>query len=230
MGILSCQVEGRSTQWCLYLNTQALIIFAKFPRAGSVKTRLGEAIGMPQAAEIYTLFAEHAYTLGKQLLEMGSKVYVFYDPAASEDEMRTWVGPLFQLSPQKGETLGDRMRNAFEVTFAEGSKRTIIIGTDVPELDFLTLERAFETLGQHDVVIGPSTDGGYYLLGMYAPTKELFDGMAWSSETVCHETIRRLRRLNLSFAQLNELADIDTITDYNAYQDRMRTLKHQLGS
>ncbi len=146
---------------------------------------------------------------------------MFYDPGARADAVRTWIGPLFQLSTQQGEKLGDRMRKAFEVTFAEGSKRTIIIGTDVPELDFPTLECAFETLVRHDVVIGPSNDGGYYLLGMNAPVKELFDGVAWSSETVYRETIRRLHRLNLSFAQLNELADIDTITDYKAYQDRM---------
>lgn len=211
------------------MNTQALIIFAKFPRAGAVKTRLGEAIGMQQAAEAYALMAEQAFALGKQLLELRSKVHVFHDPAASADEMRAWVGPLFQLSPQEGETLGDRMRNAFDVTFAEGSKRTIIIGTDVPELDFPTLAYAFEALGRNDVVIGPSTDGGYYLLGMNAPTRELFDGVAWSSETVCHETIRRLQRLKISFTRLSELADIDTITDYKAWQDRMRSLKHRPG-
>ncbi len=203
------------------------MIFAKLPRAGDVKTRLGEAIGMQEAAEIYKQFAEHAFTLGKQLLEMGGRVHVFYDPAASEDAIRTWVGPLFQLSPQHGERLGDRMRNAFEVTFAEGLKRAVIIGTDVPELDLLTLERAFETLARHDVVIGPSSDGGYYLLGMNAPTKELFDGVTWSSATVYPETIRTLHRLNLSFAQLNELADIDTITDYKAYQDRVRNMKRR---
>lgn len=207
------------------MSNQALIIFAKLPRAGDVKTRLGEAIGMQEAAEIYKHFAEHAFTLGQQLLEKETKVYVFYDPAASLDEMRSWVGPLFQLIPQEGTTLGDRMLHAFEVTFAEGSKRTVIIGTDVPELDILTLERAFSALGDYDIVIGPSSDGGYYLLGMNAPTRELFDGVAWSSETVYHENIQRLHRLNLSFAELDKLADIDTIADYKAYQDRMRNVK-----
>jgi len=207
------------------MSIQALIIFAKLPRAGDAKTRLGEVIGMQEAAEIYRHFAEHAFTLGKQLLEKESKVYVFYDPAASADEMRTWVGPLFHLIPQEGTTLGDRMHHAFEVTFAEGSERTVIIGTDVPELDLLTLEQAFNALSHQDAVIGPSSDGGYYLFGMNAPTKELFDGVAWSSEKVYHETIQRLRRLNLSFAQFDKLADIDTITDYKAYQDRMRNVK-----
>ncbi|MFN0158013.1 MAG: TIGR04282 family arsenosugar biosynthesis glycosyltransferase [Bacteroidota bacterium] len=209
------------------LTTQALIIFAKLPRAGHVKTRLGKAIGMSAAAEIYKLFAEHAFTLGRQLLKKEIKVYVFYDPPASVDEVRTWVGPLFRLIPQEGTTLGDRMRRAFEYTFATGSSRTIIIGTDVPELDLLTLESAFVRLGKDDVVVGPSSDGGYYLLGMNAPTKELFDGVHWSSESVFHETIERLHRLNLSFAELAELADIDTISDYRAYQDRTRDVKHR---
>ncbi len=207
------------------LTTQALIIFAKLPRAGDVKTRLGEAIGMQEAARIYQCFAEHAFSLGRELLEKECKVYVFYGPAASVDEMRTWVGPLLRLIPQEGMTLGDRMHHAFEVTFAEGSKRSVIIGTDVPELDLLTLEQAFNSLSHQDAVIGPSSDGGYYLLGMNAPTKELFDDVAWSSETVYHETIQRLSRLNLSFAQFDELADIDTIADYKAYQDRMRNVK-----
>jgi hypothetical protein len=152
---------------------------------------------------------------------------VFYEPHANVDEMRAWIGPLLHLIPQEGTTLGGRMRHAFELTFAEGSKHTVIIGTDVPELDLLTLERAFVALGQHDVVIGPSSDGGYYLLGMNAPTRELFDGVVWSSETVYHDTIQRLHSLHLSFAQLNELADIDTITDYKAYLDRTQDVKHR---
>jgi rSAM/selenodomain-associated transferase 1 len=116
------------------------------------------------------------------------------------------------------------MRHAFEVTFAEGSERTVIIGTDVPELEVPTIEQAFSTLFSHDVVIGPSTDGGYYLLGMNTPTRELFDGIVWSSSTVFRDTLQRIQRLHLSFAQLDELADIDTSADYDAYLIRKREM------
>jgi uncharacterized protein len=204
------------------ISSQALVIFARLPRKGDVKTRLGKSIGMHKSAELYRLFAEHAFTLGRQLLVAGSTVYVFYDPGANADEMRAWVGPSLLLVPQEGATLGDRMRRAFDVTFAEESKQTIIIGTDVPELDLLTIERGYDALHHHDAVIGPASDGGYYLLGMNAPTKELFDGIAWSSGTVYRDTVEHLRRLNLSFCQLNELADIDTISDYEAYLGRMQ--------
>lgn len=207
------------------MSQQALIIFAKFPRPGEVKTRLGENLGMKEAAEVYRTFAEHAFSLGHQLLATGKKIYVFYEPRAGADQMRSWVGPSFHLASQKGETLGDRMRDAFEQTFAQGSARTVIIGTDVPELDAGILERAFDALLDHDAVIGPSTDGGYYLLGMNAPVKEVFDGLVWSAATVYHETLDRFRRLRLSFTELNELADIDTMADYNAYRERTGGIK-----
>ncbi len=208
------------------MSAQTLIIFAKLPRPGEVKTRLGQTVGMREAAEIYRLFAEHAFTLGRQLLERGSRVYVFHDPGSTADEMREWVGPLFHLVSQEGATLGDRMHRAFEHTFGEGSKHTVLIGTDVPELDLATLERAFDGLIHCDVVLGPSSDGGYYLIGMSTPAGELFDGVRWSSETVYLETKQRLQGLNLSFTELNVLDDIDTIADYKAYQERIRNAKH----
>lgn len=108
------------------MSIQALIIFAKLPRAGGVKTRLGQVIGMQKAAEIYREFAEHAFVLGRELLETGRKVHVFYEPCANVDEMSAWVGPLLHPIPQEGTTLGDRMRRAFEYTFAEGSTRSVI--------------------------------------------------------------------------------------------------------
>lgn len=208
------------------MNDQALIIFAKLPRPGEVKTRLGEAIGIHAAAEIYRQFAEHAFRLGRQVLTTGRRVYVFHDQRVNTEEVRSWVGPVFHVLAQEGASLGDRMQNAFNRTFGKGAGRAVIIGTDVPELDLVTLEHAFDALSAHDVVIGPASDGGYYLLGMKAPTKELFDGIVWSSGMVLHDTHLRLRRLHLSFVQLQELADIDTVTDYNAYLERRNKKPH----
>jgi len=145
------------------------------------------------------------------------------------DEMRAWVGPSLPLISQEGTALGERMRRAFDRTFEDASHQAVIIGTDVPELDLPTITRAFRALGHHDVVIGPSSDGGYYLLGMNAPTKDLFEGITWSSESVYRDTVRQLHRLNLSFAQLDELADIDTITDYRAYLGRVQVGKDHPG-
>lgn len=200
-----------------------LVIFARMPRPGKVKTRLGQAIGMEQAAEIYKGFAEHAFALGRQLREHGSVVHVFYDPDGSRDEMIEWVGANVDLVPQEGATLGDRMRHAFDTAFNRGSRRTVIIGTDVPELNSHLLNEAFLALADHDIVIGPSRDGGYYLIGMKPPTKEVFEGIAWSSADVLSATLTHIHRLNLSLVQLSGLADIDTAEEYDAYLRRINT-------
>jgi rSAM/selenodomain-associated transferase 1 len=202
---------------------KALVIFARMPRPGEVKTRLGQALGMERAAELYKSFAEHAFTIGRTMREKGSAVYVSYNPGAHREDMIAWVGREVHLVPQEGKTLGDRMHNAFDITFSEGSARTVIIGTDVPELNVQTIEQAFHTLDSNDVVLGPSTDGGYYLIGMKPPTKEVFEGIRWSSADVFSGTLLHIHRLNLSLAQLPVLADIDTMQDYEAYLRRIGT-------
>jgi glycosyltransferase A (GT-A) superfamily protein (DUF2064 family) len=105
----------------------------------------------------------------------------------------------------------------------EGAGRSVIIGTDVPELEAATVIDAFDRLDSHDVVIGPSTDGGYYLLGMNRPTKEIFKGIKWSTDSVYRESIKRLDLLSLSYSVLPELADIDTKGDYARYLRRQRS-------
>jgi hypothetical protein len=204
------------------MNHSALIIFAKFPRAGEVKTRLGKSIGMEKAVEVYKQFAEHAFSLADELHSEGVRVYIFYAPGATENDLKKWVGRSFRFIEQRGNSLGERMKNAFDTTFADGAARAVIIGTDVPELDAATIRSAYETLSTHDVVIGPSTDGGYYLLGMNALTKPLFDGVTWSVETVLQHTLATVQSLNLSYQLLPQLSDIDTENDFRDYLKRCK--------
>jgi hypothetical protein len=198
----------------------ALIIFARLPRAGEVKTRLGSIVGMGKAALIYAELARHAFELGREMRAKGISVYLYYDPLGDLDSVKKWVGAPFRYMPQQGKTLGERMFRAFAQTFNEGASRSVIIGTDVPELDDAIVANAYEQLRRYDVVIGPSTDGGYYLLGMHAPVKSLFDGIAWSTSTVLRDTLTRAEHLRLSVAQLEPLADIDHHDDYAAYLHR----------
>jgi rSAM/selenodomain-associated transferase 1 len=202
------------------MNHSALIIFAKLPRAGEVKTRLGRSIGMEKASAVYRQFAEHTFTLADGLHSPDIRVYIFYAPGASEEEIREWVGREFVFVEQRGNTLGDRMKNAFDTTFADGATQTIIIGTDVPELNVDVIRSAYTMLSTHDIVIGPSTDGGYYLLGMNATTKDVFDGITWSVETVLHQTLAKLHSLMLSHQLLPSLSDIDTEEDFRDYRRR----------
>ena len=112
------------------------------------------------------------------------------------------------------------MSAAFASAFRDGAAKAVIIGTDVPELDAATAHRAFDLLTEHDAVVGPTVDGGYYLLGMKRPGLDLFTGVPWSSKAVLEKTIGLLRRKSASFATLPEVADIDTEDDYLKYVER----------
>ena len=201
---------------------KALIIFARLPKPGQVKTRLGEKLGMERASEVYASFARHALGLGESVNGVGVKVYLFYDPIASGEEVQAWVNHPFIFLPQEGTDLGERMKNAFEQTFSDGAGSTVIIGTDVPDLNETIIQNAFNHLEAHDAVIGPSTDGGYYLLGMKAPGRNLFDGVQWSTGSVFGETLTRLHELQASYFILETLTDIDTFEDYEEYLRRAR--------
>lgn len=200
---------------------RGLIVFAKLPRAGEVKTRLGQRLGMERAAELYRQFAEHVFTVADQLAATGVRVFLFHAPGADLQEYRRWVRRPFTYVPQEGSNLGDRMRRAFDFVFASGLRQAAVIGTDVPELQGSAVLHAFDLLAMHDLVVGPSSDGGYYLLGMNAPTKNVFENIAWSSASVLRQTLERAHRQNLSCAVLDPLADIDTVEDYRAFLQRL---------
>ncbi len=208
------------------MEERALIVFAKLPRAGFVKTRLGKAIGMNEAMRVYEELARHAFGLAQGLASEGVRVYLFYSPDASEEEMRSWVQQDFVYVAQVGKTLGERMHTAFDRVFRDGASKAAIIGTDVPELKGDILARAFTMLDSHELVIGPSTDGGYYLLGMKPPVKNVFDGIAWSTENVLRETLERAETLRLSTALIENLMDVDTLEEYRVYLNR-KSFDHQ---
>ncbi len=196
---------------------RALILFAKFPRPGEVKTRLGKDIGHDQAAMVYRQLAERVFELGERAMAHGIQVFLFYASTADESAVRQWVGRDFHFFPQKGTSLGDRMLSAFETTFTCGAGKAAIIGTDIPDLDDTAVADAFAALDVSDVVIGPATDGGYYLLGMRSPARDLFSGIAWSTENVFRKTVDKITHLGLSLAVLRTLTDIDTAATYTEY-------------
>lgn len=218
--------EGKIQGWFTIIigelmRRRALIVFAKFPEPGNVKTRLGKSIGMEAAALVYRQLAAHAFSVAAECQSNGITVYVFYETGPDKEVVLQWIdAPLFILAEQHGATLGDRMRHAFNKTFDDGATETVIIGTDVPELDAYTVSAAFDAFLNFDIVVGPSTDGGYYLLGMKLPTKDIFDAIAWSTGSVIQQTLEKLDLLNLSVTLLKTLSDVDTETDYRAYLER----------
>jgi uncharacterized protein len=127
--------------------------------------------------------------------------------------IKKWLGNEFNYRFQSGNNLGGRMQNAFDDIFKIGYKQTVIVGTDIPDLNSEIVINAFALLEKYDSVIGPSTDGGYYLLGIKQNHPELFEGINWSTDQVFGKTMQRLNDLKLSSYLLKKLIDIDTADD-----------------
>jgi uncharacterized protein len=143
----------------------------------------------------------------------GVRARVHFTPADAGAAVRRWLGDGPLYLPQRDGDLGDRMRRAFDDAFADGARRVVIIGSDLPDMNAALLRRAFDLLHSHPVVLGPSTDGGYYLLGMRQPRPELFDDMPWSTERVLDCTLHRLRGSGVTPALLQPLRDVDHASD-----------------
>lgn len=185
-----------------------LIIFFRNPIPGKVKTRLAATVGNQRALEIYHALSQHTSTI-TQYLPVARMVY--YTDAIEQGDV--WPDNLFKKSLQQGKDLGERMENAFNRGFDSGYAPICIIGTDCWELTGQTILEAFHALQTFDAVVGPARDGGYYLLGMNAPAKEVFRNKRWSTDTVLQETLLDFESLRLKYVKLPELSDVDTESD-----------------
>lgn len=189
----------------------ALIVFVKEPRPGTVKTRLARVIGNEHAAQLYRALAEEAV---RRTQPRGGEYaqFLFFTPADAGPTLARWF-PGGTLFPQKGDDLGQRMANAFETAFARGARRVAIVGTDAPGVSRPLVTEALLALGDHDVVVGPAQDGGYYLLALDRPRPGLFEAIPWSTSGVLAATAERAALLGLRLSVLEPLADIDTLDD-----------------
>ena len=138
----------------------------------------------------------------------------FY-PKKAEKTIKDWLGSDYRYIPQKGADLGERMKNSFVEAFKMGSKRVVLVGSDIPDLPLEFMEEAFSSLKKKDAVIGPAYDGGYYLLGFKDKTfsPRVFEGMPWGTETVFDKTVQALKRLGQKIHTLPYQRDIDTAED-----------------
>ena len=195
-----------------------LILFARFPVAGKVKTRLIPALGAEGAAALHrrlvlrTLRTAHALC-ASQNVEL--EIRFAGDDA---NEMQHWLGDGWLCRPQCDGDLGQRMAGAFEDSFREGSPAIVIIGSDCPTLTPEVLAEAFIALKTKSVVFGPATDGGYYLIGLTQLVPELFQNIAWGTETVLAQSLQILERTGIRPAQLQPLDDLDRPEDLAAWR------------
>ncbi|MGI9159420.1 MAG: TIGR04282 family arsenosugar biosynthesis glycosyltransferase [Saprospiraceae bacterium] len=195
---------------------ETLLIFIKNPVLGRVKTRLAATLGAEAALAAYQELLAYTRAVATRTACCRWLYYSDYLPEADE-----WPAQLFEKHLQAGADLGQRMTNAFESAFEAGADRVLIIGSDCPGITPAILAEGFEALRACDFVLGPSTDGGYYLLGMRRFQASLFEGIAWSSPTVCAETLLRMEALGGNCRMLPALMDIDTEADWNAIGGRV---------
>ncbi len=193
-----------------------LLVFAKAPRPGEVKTRLARSLGrddVPEYDKAAALYRRMGRMIADAVAEAPATVTVCYDPPDAEAEMRDWLGSAgARYWPQGTGDLGERMSGMFNRAF-QHSERVVVIGTDTPAVDARTITRALAALDTADIVLGPSRDGGYYLLALREPGSSLFEGIEWSTGSVLAATVARARALGLRVTLLEVETDIDTARD-----------------
>ncbi|MBT8206029.1 MAG: TIGR04282 family arsenosugar biosynthesis glycosyltransferase [Eudoraea sp.] len=165
-----------------------LLIFTRNPELGKCKTRLAATIGDRAALEIYKFLLGHTAQITSELKVDKA---VFYSNSIATDNV--WNPEKYLKKLQQGNTLGERMKHACEWALRQKYQKTIIIGSDIYDLSPEDLEMAFEALDKHDFVVGPASDGGYYLLGMTKFKEDVFLNKTWGTETVLQDTLQDLK-------------------------------------
>ncbi|MFC1947722.1 TIGR04283 family arsenosugar biosynthesis glycosyltransferase [Chloroflexota bacterium] len=197
----------------------SLVIFLRFPSEGEVKTRLARTIGNEMATQFYRECIEHLF---KEVEKLPPDIVknIYYTPRRTGKRVQRWAGRCFRYQPQVGGVLGKRLKTIFRDQFNKGVERVIITATDVPDLTVTDIEEAFNALEDVDLVIGPSFDGGYYLIGMKELYSSLFHGIIWSTDAVYDQTLTKAGELGLKVHNLRILDDIDTEDDLRRWQKK----------
>jgi len=211
-----------------------LIVFTRYPIPGTTKTRLIPALGPDGAAALQRQMTEHTLAQVQQWQQQPNSVTNSVDirfSGGDRAQMVKWLGD-WQFTPQGEGNLGDRLQRALSAAFATGTTDVMVIGIDCPGLTADVLTQANRALEQQDVVLGPSTDGGYYLIGLNHRAADhiadLFGEIAWSTDQVLAQTLAIAQRHDLSTATLAPLSDVDYPNDLPVWEHRDRTQRPTL--
>jgi len=195
---------------------ECVILFTRFPRPGAVKTRLIDRLGPQGAAELHTKMTKQVICRIQPVLQTRKIELQVYYCGGSQQEMADWLGGNCTLCSQQGNDLGQRMEHAFAQAIQQGTRRILLIGSDCPDIDSDIITSALKKLHSHDLVLGPSADGGYYLIGLCPAGKKypaLFKGINWGTNQVLEQTLRQAANIGLTCALLRQLHDIDRPED-----------------
>ena len=200
---------------------ECVIVFLRSPEPGRVKTRLAKTLGGETAANLYRCFA---LDLLATVWRTGIPPHLFYTPADAGDRIAGWIGPGHRLTAQRGADLGLRMANAFREVFAQGARRALLVGTDLPDLPAERISAGLASLASAPAVLTPTLDGGYGLIGFRAEafTEAVFEDPPWGTDGVLPATLAAFRRCNVVPRLLAPWPDIDTVDDLAALMQRLQ--------
>lgn len=193
-----------------------LVIFAREPVPGRVKTRLAKDVGIAAAAALYDLMLRHVV---KSVISTQYDIVICKTPE-SGGACFEGIAPGAVIRDQPEGDLGEKMSGVFKAEFARGYRRICIIGTDCPGITSSGILRAFELLGNFELVLGPSCDGGYHLVGLSVFHPELFEDIAWGTDDVLSGTLEIARSLGIDYGCLAVMADIDEIAGLKRYMSK----------
>lgn len=205
-----------------------LVVFARAPRPGTVKSRLAIALGDAWACAAYTTLARHV--LGR-LAEIRPGE-LRHTPDDAGPELAGWLPRGWQPAPQGSGDLGARMARTFAEHFQLGAARVVIVGSDCPDMTPADIRDAGRALAEHDLVLGPAADGGYWLIGLRTGAtgwETLLREMPWGTDCVLAETRRRAAAGGLRAASLRTLRDVDEPADWYAWRERTREIAEAAG-
>ena len=201
---------------------QEVLIFAKYPEAGRCKTRLAKSVGDDQALRIYRALLDHTLAVVR---ETAFRKVLLADPPERAADGADWAPGMDDYRGQADGDLGARLTQAFAESFAGGARKVIVIGCDCPQLSKDSLVSSFTALEHADTVLGPTVDGGYYLLGLKESCPSLFKSIPWSTGQVFEKTLNILKFQSLSYISLDTFSDVDTLEDYERVR-HLESLKH----
>jgi rSAM/selenodomain-associated transferase 1 len=192
------------------MRKSAIIIFIKNPDLGRVKKRLAKTVGDDKALEVYKQMLAHAQLITKTL---STDKFLYYDKAIDKND--AWPNEIYIKKKQSGTDMANRISNAFKEVYKLGYEHIVIIGSDCLELDERIIRLAFRQLDHFDTVLGPTKDGGFYLLGMNSLYPEIFKVSGWGTARLTPGTLKTIQTLNKTCFMLSELAGIVTVDDLN---------------
>jgi rSAM/selenodomain-associated transferase 1 len=191
----------------------------KVPRAGNVKTRLHPFLSPGECAMLAEAFLRDAARKAETICET---VVTAFHPPNEIEELRRILPERFFLVAQNGDDLGKRMFNAFDFAFRRGADSVVMIGTDSPTFPIDYIERAFDFLqNDSDAVLGKTTDGGFYLIGLRVLQQEIFENVRWSSRQTFEQTRQNIINLNLRLREAPNWYDVDTPADFERLQKEL---------